>query len=69
MAAIAQATLHNKDLALDYIQKALQSGYVNFAYIELAPELADCRKSERYESIMAKAAKSSIKRVERVMQY
>ncbi len=69
VAAIAQATLHNKDLALDYIQKALQSGYVNFAYIELAPELADCRKSERYESIMAKAREEFHQRVERVMQY
>lgn len=69
VAAVAQAILHNKDLALDYIQKALQSGYNNFSYIELAPELEDIRKSERYESIMAKAREEFHQRVERVMQY
>ncbi len=69
VAAIAQATLRNADLALDYIQKALQSGYNNFTYIELAPELAEARKSERYESIMSKAREEFHQRVERVMQY
>ncbi len=68
-AAIAQATLHNEELALDYIQKAMQSGYINFSYIELAPELADIRKSERYESIMNQAREEFHQRVERVMQY
>ena len=72
-AACCAAVLEKKRDALDYLENAFESGYVDFGWAEKDPDLDSIRKSSMYRRLMAKKRryyeKANAKRLLSVKQY
>ena len=72
-AACCAALLKDKKKALQYLEKAFENGYVNFAWVLEDPDLASIRKSSKLKSLLRRKKKyyklANEKRFKRTSEY